>query len=427
MMALPQVIIDVGFTSPMVGDVFAVGDATRGRVGMVPIGGSSVWTDITRWVRSWSIRRGASRGDVPQVRYEAGTAMIVLNDPDRRFDPENLAGPYITAGRSQVEPMRRVRIRAVWDGVTYPIFSGFSDDFQPDYQGNSWTYVTLTATDATKVFAANDRGESLPSGAGEDSGARIHRILDASGWPAADRRVAVGDSTLQATTLSGGQLAEMQLVQDSEMGELYVDASGQVVFRNRQAAITASRSRVSQAVFGDGGYDTAGELPYADAKPSTGDEGMANTVTVTRAGGEPQTSIDEVSRSRYLTKSWTAQGLLLETDDEALQYAHAIRSRFANPARRFATLEFRTPRPQVAGVVWPAVLRREFGDRITVKRRPPGGGTPIVRDCFVRGVEHASDGAAWTTSFVLQSAARDSFFVVGDPVLGVVGSNAIAY
>jgi hypothetical protein len=78
-------------------------------------------------------------------------------------------------------------------------------------------------------------------------------------------------------------------------------------------------------------------------------------------------------------------------------------------------------------VLWPQVLGRQFGDRITVKRRPKGGGDPIVKDCFVRGYEHASDGAAWTSAFVLQSAERYSFFVIGDPILGAVGSNAIAY
>lgn len=426
-MTIPQVIVDVGFTSPTVGDVFTIGDLTRGRVGEVPIGGADVWTDITEWVRHWSVRRGATRGDVPLIRYDPGTATIVLNDPDRRFDPEHLDGPYVAAGRSQVEPMRRVRIRAVWDGETYPIFYGFSDDWQAEYQGNEWTYVTLTATDATKVFAANDRGESVAAGAGEDSGARINRILDVSDWPEADRDIATGDSTLQATTLSGNQLAEMQLVQDSELGHLYVNAAGQVVFHNRHAAMTNPRSRVPQDFYGDGVYEETAEIPYADARPSTADDGMANVITVTREGGTAQTAIDEVARSRYLTKTWSSPTLLLETDEEALQYAYAIRYQFANPANRFARLEFRTFTPEMSGPGWQAVLGREFGDRITVVRRPPGGGDPIERDCFVRGVEHASDGESWTSAFVLQSAARYAYFVVGDPLYGVVGENAIAY
>jgi hypothetical protein len=50
------------------------------------------------------------------------------------------------------------------------------------------------------------------------------------------------------------------------------------------------------------------------------------------------------------------------------------------------------------------MLGRDFGDRITVKRRPPGGGSAIVRDCFVRGIEHQSDGAV--LDVVADSAGR---------------------
>ncbi|MEU4399786.1 hypothetical protein [Micromonospora orduensis] len=427
-MALPQVIVDVGFSSPTVGNVFTIDDPVRGRIGMVPIGSNATWTDISGWVRSWRTRRGANRADAPLVRYDAGTATIVLHDPDRRFDPENLAGPYVVDGWSQVEPMRRVRIRAVWDGETYPIFDGFADDWQPDYQGNTWTYVTLTATDATKVFAANDRvAVDPPVGAGEDSGARIARILDASDWPTADRSISVGDSTMQATDLDGNQLAEMQLVQDSELGHLFVDATGRVVFRNRHAMLTDPRSNASQAKFGDGGYGATGELPYADVELSSADEGLANTVTITRAGGTPQTAVNEAAKARYLTKTFTKTGLLLETDADVLGYAQMLRSQFGDPGRRFSRIAFRTPTPEVEGAVWPAVLGRDFGDRITVVRRPPGGGDPIERDVFVRGVEHDSDGEKWTSALATQPASRYAFFTIADPILGVIGANAIAY
>jgi hypothetical protein len=438
-MALPQVILDIGFNGPTVGNVFTIGDPTRGVVGSVPIGDGQTWTQIDPvFIRSWSVRRGANTADDPTLRYEAGTATVILHDPDRRFDPENLAGPYVAAGRSQVEAMVRVRLRAVWNDVSYPLFFGYADDFQPDYQGDFWTYVTLTATDAQKIWAANDRGVSVAAGAGEMSGARITRILNNSGWPTADRVIATGDSALQATTLEGNELAELQLVQDSEMGEFYVDSQGRAVFRNRHAMITDVRSATSRVTFGDGGPSgdyvdvysdvyTTGELPYADATLSTADDALANVVSITRAGGTEQVAEDTESKARYLTHAYSLSEVLLQTDAEALEYAQTIRSLYSTPTRRFARLQFNVPQPQLEGVLWPQMLGREFGDRITVKRRPKGGGDPIVRDVIIRGVEHESDGADWKTGFVLQSAARNAFFVIGDPVYGVVGSNAIAY
>jgi hypothetical protein len=115
--ALPQVIFEVDFTATAAGAVFTVGDPTLGRVGLTAVGSSDVWTDVTTSVRSWSVKRGAGRGDDPTLRYDAGVASIELNDGDRRFDPENLSGPYVSAGVTQVEPMRRVRIRSAWAGT----------------------------------------------------------------------------------------------------------------------------------------------------------------------------------------------------------------------------------------------------------------------------------------------------------------------
>jgi hypothetical protein len=570
--SLPQIIIDVGFVSPTVSStVFVVGDPSRGKVGGTGLlGEDDVWTDITPYVRTWSVRRGATRGDDPTLRYEPGTCVIELNDGDRRFDPENATGPYSLAGVSQIEPMRRVRIRAIWDGVTYPIFSGFADDWEPAYQGNDWTYTTLSATDAMKVFAANDRDTSTTFvGAGEDSGARIDRILDGVGWSAEDRAIDAGDVTLQSTTLSGNTLTELLLVQDSEQGEFYIDATGRAVFRRRRAMIEDARSTTAQVTFGDGGYyptavwnfefgvgdfsasgatitasplqaqsgsqsmlltvvgspvqayarqvynlpviaghsytaefwvyhptgatvgaaidwagpggylstsyagtvvaagvwteltvtgvapvgaisasfgptldaptsgtqlfvdsmtlhDDSNELPYADAHPSVGDDGMANTITAARAGGTEQVAQDLASVTKYLVKTYQRLDLLLETDAAALEWANTVKYQFATPARRFSSVDFNTARIDTQVSHWPQVLGREFGDRITVNRRPAGGGL-ISRDCFVRGVTHESDGVAWRTTFVLQSADRYSFFIVGDAVLGRVGLNALSF
>lgn len=426
-MTLPEVSVDIGFSSGSTDGVFTVGDSVLGQVGVVQIGDPDTWTDVSQYVRRWSVKRGASKGDDPTLRFDPGTCSIEFNDGDRRFDPENLAGPYVSAGVTQVEPMRRVRIRATWNGVTYPIFYGYADDWKPSYQGNSWTYTTVTATDANKLFAAVDRGAVAPVGAGENAGVRVTRILNAYGWPTALRSISGGDTTLQATDLSGNMLGELQLVQDTEQGQFWVSAGGKATWRNRRHILTFFKSAISQATFGDGGYADTGEIPYADAIQSTPDDTLVNTISASCVGGTEQTVVDSVSAARYLPKTHTRNDLLMETDDGALQWAQWIKYQYATPARRFARLEFNTPAPHVEDAYWPAMLNRDLSDRITAIRRPAGGGDPIDRDCFVRGIEHSSDGAEWTTAFVLTGADRYSFFVVGDPVYGRVGMNAVAY
>ena len=429
MSVLPQVIVDVGFTSPTVATTaFILDDPVRGKLDGPPtLADDNIWSDITASVRSWSVTRGSHRGDDPTLRYDTGTATIVLHDPDRDFDPDNLAGPYVAGGVTQIEPMRRVRIRAVWNGVTYPIFFGYADDWQADYQGNSWTYTTLTASDALKIFASYDRGTSVSAGAGENAGARVTRILDGVGWSSADRVIATGNTTLQATDLSGNALTELLLVQDTELGEFYANASGKIVFRNRNATLTDARSNTSQATFGDGGYAATGEIPYADTTPSSLDEAIANTVTAQNEGGTAQTVIDAGSVTQYLTKTFQRTDLIAQTDGDALAWAQALAYQYSTPRRRFASVAFNTPRPEVAAAHWPAVLGREFGDRVTVKRRPAGGGTTISRDCFIRGVQHESDGTYWKTTWIPQAADRYSFFVLDDATLGRLDNNALSY
>jgi hypothetical protein len=420
--------VEIGFTSPTVApEIFVIGDPVRGQVGVAEIGPDAIWTRLDpSYVRSWSIRRGTNSGTQPTRRYEPGTASVELNDPDRRFDPDNLAGPYVTAGRSEVEPMRRLRILAEWDGVVYPLFSGFTDDWTPEYHDSVWTYVTVTATDGSKVLD-RDRQATTPVGPGELTGARMSRILNSLDWPVADRVLDTGASTVQATDLSGNGMSELQLTQDTELGEFYFDVHGRARFRDRLAVLTEERSTTSQATFGDGGYDDTGELPYRDVKTANPSDGMANSVTVTRVGGTPQQAVDTVSIDRYLVRSYDRSDLIHMSDTETLAYAEAILYRHADPGRRFSEITFQRPRVGLDSVLWPVLLDRDFGDRITVIRRPAGGGDPIERDCFVRGISHASDGERWDTGFVLESAEKYSFFTIGHPELGQVGVHPISY
>lgn len=252
---IAELIVDVGFTAPTTGTVLHLNDPVRGIIGTNTIGSADLFTDITEYVVSVHIREGATRADGPVLRYEAGTCTIVLRNDDRRFDPTNLSGPYVAGGVTQVEPMRAVRVRAVWGGVAYPLFRGFTDDWQVSYDGPNSSYVTLTCFDAFGVFATYDRTASTAVGAGEDTGARISRILDSVAWSDEDRLIDTGDETVQSTTLADNALSEMLLTADTELGHLYMDTSGRVRFRRRLAEQEEARSLYAQVCFGDSPAD----------------------------------------------------------------------------------------------------------------------------------------------------------------------------
>lgn len=423
MVTLPTVTVEAGFAvAASVGTYMLAGDPARGLADVGTAGPDVVWSDITPYFQRITTRRGASRADGPLIRYEAGTCTIVLKNSDGRFDPANTSGPYTSGGVTQVTPMRAVRIRATWAGTTYDVWRGFLDSVDLDYPSMSPSYATATfaCTDAFKVLAGYDRLAGGTVGAGEDTGARVDRILDGVGWPTGDRLVATGDTTVQATDLSGDALAELQLVADTELGELFVDEAGRIFFRNRHALLEDARSTTSQATFGD----AAGELPYVAIEPSYDETQLVNLVQVSRAGGSTQTASDTASQLDFLTHPFTRSDLLNQSDTEVADWAGFLLYQNKDPELRFASIAVVPQRDP--DNLYPQALGRAIGDRITVNRRPPGGFTNS-RDVFIRGVAHEITPQSWRTTWQLQSATKYAFMVTDDPVLGRVGLNAVGF
>jgi hypothetical protein len=388
------------------------------RVG--PVQGT--WTNVTlSSKRGITTRRGSSRVESPVIRYDAGTASCHVNNTDRRFDPTYLDGPHGTGVRSKVKAMKPIRFRAVWNSVTYDLWRGFVDQWDVDHVADVYSEATVTARDGFKVLRNRKRAAVSAVGAGENAGARVSRILDSAGWPAADRVIATGNSTLQATTLEGEALAELQAVAESEIGELYIDAAGRVVFRNRQAVILDSRSNTVQATFGTNGVFTP-----ARTKLVTDDATFYNEIRATREGGAEQVAGDAASQAEFLIKTYQATGLLLQDDTAAAGYASWILYVSKEPEDRFDTIEIHAHADP--DTLFPVVLAREIGDRIRIIRQPSGGGDPIQRDVFIRGISHVTTGATWITTWTLQSATKyGSFLVLNNSILGRLDENALGF
>ncbi|WP_327047297.1 hypothetical protein OG320_05230 [Microbispora sp. NBC_01189] len=383
---------------------------------------SGVWTDVSAWLQApVSVKRGSTRVESPVIRYEPGVATVRLKNGDRRFDPTHLGGPYVSGGVSQVTAMRPLRIRATYSGDTYNLFRGYIDVWDVDWIATVHSVVTVTATDAFKVLT-NKRRSAVdpPVGAGENTGARIARILDSAGWPAPDRVIATGNSTVQATTLAGDALSELQRVAESEIGELYVDGAGRVVFRNRHGLLLDFRSTNVVATFGQSATAPA---PF-EVRLNTDDATLWNEIIAQRAGGAERTAGDSASQTKNTTRTYQKSDLLLESDVDVGNWAQWILYISKDPETRFDEIKIHVHADPGTFVV-PA-LGREIGDRIQIWRRPPGGGSPIVRDCFIRGINHEVTQATWITTWTLQSATRyiSNFFQLGS---GILNSNIVSY
>lgn len=319
-MSMPLVTVEVAFDNAPSGSPSSLSllldSATRGLIGTNTVGTESQsFIDVTSYVRGIEINRGSNRVDSPVVRYEAGTASIVLDNRTRIFDPTNLSGPFVVGGVTQVTPMRAVRVRSTVGSVTYDLFRGFADAWTIDYNSTDST-CTLTATDATKVLSAYDRVAVTAVGAGETSTARIARILDSVSFTDGRLLDSTAYATLSATTLDRDAWTELLQVVDSELGEFYIDGAGNAFFRNRQRIVTDVRSASVMAAFGTSattfgyGYVVNGNVGTLTTGGVTG--ATTNTdgsVTGTSSSTDPQFLWNGISVPYDMQRTQIAIGL----------------------------------------------------------------------------------------------------------------------
>lgn len=381
-----------------------------------PLATTPTWTDVSSYVESFRIKRG--RED-ETGRIEAGTAEIVLRNADRRFDPTYTSGPYYP----NVLPAKRVNIRAFWSPFIYDIFTGYVEAWPINWPLLNDSNVALRCVDGFKLLAAPQiamfHAEQL-------SGAEISSALNAPfQWPNSTADLDTGITTIAAINATMSPLARIQEICEAEQGQFFIGAAGLATFHDRHHRLLDSNSTTSQGTFGDGG----GELPYSAIEPSYDDTFLYNEIRVTAEGGSEQVAFDSTSITAYGRRTMPAKsglpigGGVSAADNEAASMTAWLLANYKDPHLRFTRL---TIDPQANDAsLWPQILLREIGDRITVKRRPPGGGNVISQDCFIEGIEHVAaggPGTSWKTSWNLSPVDTLTYWILDSTTLSVLDS-----
>ena len=323
--------------------------------------------------------------------------------------------------------------------VTYNLFTGTADAWTDTGLNNpNYAETVLTATDGFEGLSIIQL-PAAPSNTGilEDSGARITRILNAAGWPAAARAITTGDSIQQGESFGSDALSLLQLTAATEAGELYINGAGNVVFRHRQAILEDTRSSTPQGVFGDqpGTSHTAGtELAGLGALGRAIDNTtIANDIQITAVAyvfdlsPALQEAQDLPSQSVNGVRTYSRTDLLLVSDPIAYQYAAWVLALSKNPEDRFDTLTVNPRRDPVR--LYPQALGREVGDRIETWRTPPGV-SRFSKDSFIRGIQHVFDASSqtWATTWTLQNTARyDQVLILDSATKGLIDVDMIGY
>lgn len=453
-------------------------------------GAVPTYTDVTAYLRGGTIRRGRQN---ELGRYEAGTCTLRLDNRTRRFDPTYAAGAYYP----NVLPMKKVRVSAVWSATTYRLFTGFIESWPQDWPGNKDGVVEITAADGFKalglaklsgivatITGAADNGAGLIrltakahgavtgavlvvagvtgtteanaswtvtvidvdtldlqgstftneyTGGGtastypaQLSSARLTQILDAAAWPAADRSIETGVSNLQPTAYSKQDaLSMLQAVETSENGRLFIDGAGVLQFDNRHSPYLTT-----SAFTFTGSHYQQPTVEYDDSQ-------IWNEVIVTREGGVAQTQEDATSQTNYLVRTMDRAGSQVDSDNECNDAAAFWLANYKDPAIRIPSLQFRGAR--TPATLWPALLAREIGERVTATVAPPAGGATISQVSFVEGIEmsFAASPTDWAITLRLSAigisyliyAVGKAMFTLGDATNGVLttGPGVLVY
>jgi hypothetical protein len=234
----------------------------------------------------------------------------------------------------------------------------------------------------------------------QNTGARVLALLDDSGWDRTNTSIDTGRTVMPAHvgTVSGWQA--MIEACDSELGDLYVSAAGVMRFRNRDSIIAETRSNTSQATFGDSGV----ELKYHDVSISYDDARIRNQITVAyNEAGDTVEVRDADSINDYGLHAYNLQVSIADRNTAA-NLAWFLLHLYRQPFVRVDGITLKPRRDPTT--LWPAVLARELGDLVTVKLTPPGGGSRISREVFVRGIEYDIDADNdWTVVLRFQDAS----------------------
>ena len=351
--------------------------------------------------------------------FQTGSLTLRIIDQNGDFNPQNTSSPYFTF----LTPMKKVQISATYNSVTYPIFSGFITSYVTTYPDSSGfdelAITTIQAVDAFRLAQLAQISTVTGATAGDLSGTRINEILDEIDWPATMRDVDAGLTTLQADPgTNRTALQALETVAQSEYGALYVDANGEFVFQDR--GVTASSIGGTPTVFADDGTG----IDYFDATWILNDVLIFNKATITRVGGSPQVALDQDSIDKYFLHSYFLDGLLMETDAVALDYALAyVASRQETSIRCDAiVLDLYTDNYN-SGII--AALDLDFFDPIEVITTQPGGST-IDKTLQIFGVRMAITPNSWKTTFTTLEPVIDAF-ILNNSIYGTLGYNVLSY
>jgi hypothetical protein len=415
-MALPaQIAVTFDFSSGATfGTGFVIGSPDNGVIGVSSFGADDViipTVDLTPDVYSIAIRRGRN---IMKDQYEAGTATVRVLDPQGFFNPQNPASPYF----GYLVPLRKVRISATTDTAEYFLFSGYVNDYRYTFPvGQETAYVDILCSDAFRLFQMANVATIADTGAGQDTGTRINKILDDVLFPNSMRSISTGDTTCLADPASlRSSLEAIKNAEFSEgLGAFFMSPDGTAVYK--------SRSEVT-ATLGDTAIEfnqTTG-IPYKAVKYAFDDKLIINSVVFNRVGGTAQNVFSQDSIDRFFPHSLTQENLVAEDDAQVL----GIAQNYVN-TRKETTIRIdeMTVDLQDPAVPTDTLIGLDYFDNLEITNVTESGST-IVKTLQAQGFAWDITPNRMQVTITTLEPIVDGF-IIGSSQYGIIGVSTMSY
>lgn len=371
----------------------------EGLLNQFSLGGNTPPTDITTKVERVSIRRGRNR---ITNRFEAGTADVVVIDENADWNPDNTASPYYP----NVLPLRRIFIKALFSGVLYPIFTGYIQKYNNNYYlgTDQLSRVVLQSVDAFGLFSATTVTTVTGAATGDTVKERIDQILDQIAFPATLRNLDTGDTLLADDPGTQRTILEaLQTLEQTELGAIYVDASGRVGFQSRHD-IVESQGNVggTDLVFSDRAFSFF--IVYQSANVLYDDTYLVNDVTVQRTTVNttppylPQNVKSQPSIDKYFVHAGERKDVLLQTDADALQMARMLLAVRKDPETRVDEVVMNLYDVQQTTNMQVTAISLELATRVII-RKTITGLQQMITTPIVFGINHDITRSTWVTKY----------------------------
>lgn len=409
-MTIPVTKVEIGFdlSDTGAGPYLTLDDPVAGQLDNSDwVLGGTLFFDVTDKVRSVAVTRGKNRDT---DSFDPGFVNVVFDNNDRTFDPTFSGSPYF----GQIIPKRQIRISHN-DEFS---FVGVIDDWNLDYQSKQEATASASGSDSFSYFAT----QALTGGTqtAQTSGERVNAILSdpAINWPIDNRIIDTGGQTLGADVIEANTnaLQYLQTVEQSEPGKFFIGKGGQVVFQDRTVAPVSGG-----VVLADDGSG----IKWNTASVVYGSEQLYNEIIVTNAvTGGTAVAFDPTSQVEYGVLALQRSGLLMSTDEAALELAKYYANIYSEPEYRFDAVEI------VMNEITPSeqtdILALEIGDVCEIKFTPSGIPPAVERFAEVIGIEHSVEPSVHRV--VLRFATLDfASLVLDDAEFGKLDTYALAF